>query len=326
MSNLANGTSLDLPPRLDLPLFDYGVLRPGEPAYADRLDALVSSTHPATLPTGVLRYRDGLPILDAEAAGGVVGTVLHWVPGQEELAYSAVSAFASRHEHRWLSTEAVVDGEARSVNVLRGRRPRRGSSAEAYREWSAVSEPVLGHALATVRRAGQADGAEPFPHADYDDAAAWALFYRLHAAYQLLWSAVERYALLTFGPGDPPTVRLDRLDDDPRFRACVVAAGVSPSAKAADSADPYKRVKEDGSGAVYAWLAVRATVGHGRRSPTSDGVLLRRALVELHDAFRLHLAERLPALVERWERLEPDGRASRWLLRPLVAPDGLGGA
>lgn len=319
----APGESLDLPPRLDLPLFAYGPLKPGEPAYEDRLDGRVRDASPATF-TGVLRYREGLPLLDADTEGTVEGVVLSWAPGAAEDAYAAVSAYASRHEHRWLAAEAVVDGDPVAVNVLRGRRPKRGSSAEAYSSWSSTSEPAFAHALAAVRRVGRDEAAESFPQAEADDAVAWSRFYRLHAAYLLLWSALERFALLASGPATSAMARLDRLDDDPRFLACVVAAGVAPSPKGSDSADPWKRVKPDGAGAVYSWYGLRTAVGHARRSPSPDGALVRRALVELHDTFRLHLANRLPALTARWEALEPDGRAHQWLLRPVVSPDGLG--
>jgi gamma-glutamylcyclotransferase (GGCT)/AIG2-like uncharacterized protein YtfP len=324
MSQTGPDESLDLPPRLDLPLFAWGLLKPGEPAHQDRLEQYVAEARPATV-AGGLRYREGLPLLDPETDGTVRGTVLAWRPGEEQLAYAAVSAFASRHEHRWLATEATLaEGGARTVNALRGRRPRRGSSAETYPEWSSASEPAFSHGLAGVREVAVSGATEPFPAAGHDDAAVWSLFYRLHRAYLLLWAALERFALLAFGPAQPAMRRLDRLNEDPRFRSCAVAAGVSPAPKAADSADPYKRVKPDGTGAIYCWDAVRAEVGHTLRSPSPDGVLLRRALVELHDTFRLHLADRVPAVVERWEVLEPGARADQWLLRPVVSPVGLG--
>ncbi len=324
MATTASEDSLDLPPRLDLPLFAWGPLEPGEPAYEDLLGQFVTESTPATL-GGALRYREGLPLLDPDTEGTVRGAVLTWRPGQEQLAYSAVSAFASRHDHRWLATEATLgDGGPRAVNALRGRRPRRGSSAETYPEWSSASEPAFSHALADVRHVALSSATEPFPSASHDDATAWSLFYGLHSAYLLLWAAVERFALVAFGPALPATRRLDRLNEDAGFRSCAVAAGVAPAPKGADSADPYKRVKPDGSGAVYCWDAVRAQVGHSLRSPTPDGVLLRRALVELHDTFRLHLADRVPAVVAHWESLEPEASAERWLLRPVVSPAGLG--
>lgn len=316
--------SLDLPPRTDLPLFAYGLLKPGEPAYHDLLEELVADATAATLDTGALRYRDGLPLLDADSEGGVAGAVLRWAPRSEQQAYSTVSAFASRHQHRWLATDAVLDtGHVVSVNVLRGRRPRRGSSSEQYREWSGASEPAFRFALPHVRAVALADASGPFPQADADDASAWSLFYRLHRAYLLLWAILERFALLAFGPALPPMSRLDRLDDDPRFRACAVTAGVRPSPKLADNADPYKRVKEDGGGAVYCWHSLRDHLGHPGRSAALDGTLVRRALVELHDTVRLHLADRLPGVTAQWERIEPEAAPQRWLLRPLVSPDGL---
>ena len=320
----AAGDSLELPPRLDLPLFAYALLKPGEPAYRDGLEALVAQTRPATLPTGVLRQRDGLPVLDVDTEGAVPGVVLHFAPGAEQQAYATVSGFASRQQHRWLATDVVLDGGLTApVNVLRGRHPRRGSSTDAYPDWSAVAEPVFGPALAQVREAALAEAAEPFPQADDADGRVWRLLYRLHAAYLLLWSVLERFALLAFGPGATPSARLNRLDHDPRFLGSVLAAGVRPGVKLVDNADPYKRIRDDGRGAVYCWNSLRNNVGHPGRSPSYDGTLARRALVELHDTLRIHLADRLPALVARWQQEEPAGAEHRWLLRPLVAAEGL---
>ena len=318
------GAALELPPRVDLPLFAYALLKPGEPAYRDGLEALVTQARPATLPTGVLRHRDGLPVLDVDSQGSVEGVVLHFAPGSEQQAYATVSAFASRQQHRWLATDVVLDGGLTlPVNLLRGRHPRRGSSTDVYPDWTAVTEPVFGPGLGRAREVALAEATEPFPLADDGGGAAWRLLYRLHAAYLLLWSVLERFALLAFGPGASPSARLSRLDHDPCFLGSVLAAGVRPVAKLADNADPYKRVREDGRGAVYCWNSLRTNVGHHGRSPAYDGTLVRRALVELHDTLRVHLADRLPALTARWQRDEPDGAAHGWLLRPVVAAEGL---
>ena len=316
--------SLELPPRVDLPLFAYALLKPGEPAYRDGLEELVAQVRPASLPMGVLRHRDGLPVLDVDTEGAVAGVVLHFAPGTEQQAYTTVSGFASRQQYRWLATDAVLDGGLTvPVNVLRGRHPRRGSSADAYPDWTAVAEPVFGPGLAQARAFALAEAADPFPAVDDDGGAVWRLLYRLHAAYLLLWSVLERFALLAFGPGSSPSARLSRLDHDPRFLGSVLAAGVRPSVKPADNADPYKRVRDDGRGAVYCWNSLRNNVGHHGRGAAYDGTLVRRALIELHDTLRIHLADRLPALTDRWRQDEPDGAAPRWLLRPVVSAEGL---
>jgi hypothetical protein len=103
----------------------------------------------------------------------------------------------------------------------------------------------------------------------------------------------------------------------------VVAAGVAPSAKTADSRDPTRarRIREDGAGAMFSWDAARHLVAHPGRTAFADGVLLRRSLVDLHDSFRLTLLQRLPGLAAVWRAVDPGGEADRWLLRPVVASD-----
>ena len=316
---------LEPPPRLDLPMFAYGPDKPDQPAH-DLLQGFVARTEPATLTTGGLRVRDGLPLLVPDGTVGVSGVVLTFLAGREKDAYTTVCGIAPRQHYRWDMTDMRVDGRPGRVNVLRGRHPDRGSSEEWFSSWSAGDDPLLRFGLVHVRRAALRHAAAPFPTSGGDDAATWDRFYALQAAYLLLWSAVERFTALAYGPAQPALDRTWRLGEDPRFRECVVAAGVAPSAKTADSRDPTRarRIREDGSGAMFSWDAARHLVAHPGRTAFVDGVLLRRSLVDLHDTFRLALLTRLPTLVATWREADPDGEAQRWLLRPVVASEALG--
>ena len=122
---------LEPPPRLDLPLFDYGLLKPGEPAHALVADIVVL-TEVATMPAGGLRVRDGLPLLDPDGTVGVQGVLLTFTAGKEKRAYTAVCEVAPRQHYRWDMIEMRVDGRPGRVNVLRGRHPDRGSSEEWF--------------------------------------------------------------------------------------------------------------------------------------------------------------------------------------------------
>jgi len=316
---------LEPPPRLDLPMFAYGPDKPDQPAH-DLLRAFVAQTEPATLATGGLRVRDGQPLLDPDGSVGVNGVLLTFASGREKDAYTTVCEVAARQHYRWDMTEMRVDGRPGRVNVLRGRHPGRGSSDEWFSSWSASDDPLLRFGLARVRRDALEHAAAAFPVVTSDEAGAWDRFYALQSAYLLLWSAVERFTALAYGPAQPALERTWRLGDDPRFRECVVAAGVAPSPKTADSRDPTRarRIREDGAGAMFSWDAARHLVAHPGRTAFVDGVLLRRSLIDLHDAFRLHLLDRLPALSTSWRQLDPSGEAHRWLLRPLVASDAQG--
>ena len=323
--------TLELPGRLDLPLFAYGLLKPDQPAYGDVVAPLVAATAAARLDGGGLRYRDGLPLLDPEGSAGVEGAVLRFARGQERAFYDAVCGFEPRQHYRWHIADArmtggpTTEGAAVRVNVLQGRHPERGSADEWFTSWSADADPLLRHGLHAVRRTGLDLATAAFPSLPGDNPALWERFYGLQSAYLLLWSAVERYAAMACPPGDEPLARVYRLGDDRSFREAVVAAGVSPRAKAADARDPARsrRIREDGSGAMYAWESVRSTLGHPGRTASADGALLRRSLVELHDTLRLLLLTRLPGVADTWRTLDPEGAGHQWRLRPVVSPEGL---
>lgn len=316
---------LEPPPRLDLPMFDYGLIKPDQPAH-DLLDGLVARSEPATLPSAGLRIRDGLPLLDPDGTIGVVGALLSFAAGREKDAYGEVCGIAPRHHYRWDMTQVVVgDDVPRRANVLRGRHPDRGSPEEWFSSWSSADDPLLRFGLVTVRTVALSHAASPVPALGGDDPELWERFYAMHAGYLLLWSAVERFTALAYGPAQSALDRTWRLGEDPSFRECVLAAGVAPSPKTADSRDPTRtrRIREDGSGAMFSWDAVRSLVAHPGRSAFADAVLLRRSMVDLHDTFRLVLLTRVPSLAGAWRRADPAGEAHRWLLRPVVAPEGL---
>lgn len=316
---------LEPPPRLDLPLFSYGLEKPGQPAH-DLLAGFVVQTEVSTLAAGGLRVRDGLPLLDPEGTVGVSGRLLTFAAGREKDAYTTVCEVAARQQYRWDMIELRVDGRPGRVNVLRGRHPDRGSSEEWFSAWSAGDDPLLRFGMAHVRREALAHASAPFPTMPTDEAGTWDRFYALQSAYLLLWSAVERFTALAYGPAHPVLERTWRLGDDPGFRRCVVTAGVAPSAKTADSRDPTRarRIREDGAGAMFSWDAARHLVAHPGRTAFADGVLLRRSLIDLHDSFRLHLLDRLPGLSATWREVDLGGGPDQWLLRPVVASETTG--
>lgn len=316
---------LEPPPRLDLPMFAYGLVKPGQPAH-DLLEGAVARSEPASLASAGLRIRDGLPLLDPDGTVGVGGELLAFADGREKDAYATVCEIAPRQHYRWDMTEvAPAEGPAVRANVLRGRHPDRGIPDEWFSSWSSAEDPLLRFGLVAVRQTALAHAVGPIPPVGGDDPVAWARFYALHAGYLLLWSAVERFTALAYGPAQPAVERTWRLGDDPRFKECVVAAGVAPSAKTADSRDPTRarRIREDGSGAMFSWDAARSLLAHPGRTAFADAMFLRRALVDLHDTFRLVLLTRIPGLTTTWRQTDPAGEVQRWLLRPVVSPDGL---
>jgi len=306
-------------------MFAYGLVKPDEPAH-DRLEGMVLRSEPAALPAAGLRVRDGLPLLDPDGPPGVTGDLLTFIGGREKEAYGTICDIVPRQHYRWDMTDVGMAEDPRvRANVLRGRHPDRGSADEWFSSWSSAADPLLRFGLVAVRTTALRHAATPIPPVGGDDADLWARFYAMQAGYLLLWSAVERFTALALGPARPAPDRTWRLGDDPRFKECVLAAGVVASAKTADSRDPTRtrRIREDGSGAMFSWDAARSLIAHPGRTAFADATLLRRSLIDLHDTFRLVLLTRMPGLAAAWRSADPAGEAQRWLLRPLVNPEGL---
>jgi len=326
MADLEVRAGLESPPRLEIPFFAYGPLQPGQPGFDFLLAALEPASNPGRT-NGGLRVRAGLPLLDPTAGPGVQGALVNFGPGRGAEAYGVVSRYAPRQHYRWLAVPIGTDGGGEQIaNTLVGRHPERGSAEEWFQSWSAGDEPVFGYGMNATRRLALTYAVAPVVPGPADDPAFWERFFGLHAAFSQLWLAVDRFSALAFGPADEPLNRLYRLGDDPRFRECVIATGVAASPKTPDGRDPQRsrRIRADGSGAMFSWEAQRSNLSHLGTTAFSDGILLRRALIELHDSFRLLLLNHLPQLVPTWTLLDPDGQADRWLLRPVVSADGLG--
>jgi hypothetical protein len=145
----------------------------------------------------------------------------------------------------------------------------------------------------------------------------WIVFFRLQAVYLLLWSIVERYTALRYGPGLDPAKRIKQLDAAHVFRTAVIEVGAVGS-HVYDARNPAHKVviQAEGNRAGDYFSQVRSNLSHRGKSAFRDGQLVFNALVQLHDAMRILLAQQVPAIADKWRRPEPEG----WLLRPrLVA-------
>jgi hypothetical protein len=210
------------PDDLALPFFAYGLLKPGELAFP-QLGAFVSRRDRA-MARGTLWLRDGIPLFDPDQHGQVSGWLLWFDPSRLDDAWSVVCSFEPATQYKWGIATTFSGQEEIAANVLEGRRVRTGSAEENVQQWSARLDPVFTEGLDEVRRVVDdvvPDGVGPQP----DTPQLWHSFFRLQAAYLLLWSIFERYTALRFGPGRKPWPRVVRLGKDPSFREAVAAAG-----------------------------------------------------------------------------------------------------
>ena len=276
------------PPRRDGPMFVYGLLKPDELAFSV-IEQFVSSTSESTV-RGTLWLRDGLPLLDpggnSQVAGWLVWFDLHRLGD----AWRAVSSFEPATQYLW-ATVTAASGQGKDViaNVLRGQQIGVGTAKDTVQEWSARLDPVLTEGLAEVGRIVE-DAAPKGVPSQPDTPDLWRTFFRLQAAYLLLWSVVERYTALRYGPSMRPTKRVKQLDWDKRFRQAVAAAGAKPG-EVVDSRDPQKTypLAADGSGAAEYYYAVRSNLSHRGKGAFKDAQLVHKAVTELSSAMKILL-------------------------------------
>src|SRR5262249_17457867 len=159
-----------------------------------------------------------------DASGRVAGWLLWFDRATTTMAWSVVCSFEPPAQYKWAVARARSGEQEITVNVLVGKKPRTGTATETVQSWSARHDPVFAEGLAEVRRlVGEAapDGVVPQP----ETPELWQVFFRLQAAYLLLWSIVERFTAFRFGPGLDPWTRVVRLNQYATFREAVVAGG-----------------------------------------------------------------------------------------------------
>lgn len=285
-----------IPPDTALPFFAYGLLKSRELAHRSVIGDDLERSQDAAFIDATLRYRDGLPLLDDQSTGGRVRGELLWLDAEGE-AYSRVGDFEPRRHYRWVTRQVLVDDEVEvAANVLAGRSPRKGSTREDFESWTSAEDPVLTSGVCVVTDLGFELALDEVPAMPGTSPELWSRFFRMSAAYLLLWSAVERFTSLAFGPTLDPMERVRLLDEMQSFRAAVLRLEVRPGQRVVDSRDPRSdyRIRDDGSGAAQFWYAIRSNLSHRGKSAFQDGQLLRRALIDLHDVAKVMLRSELP--------------------------------
>lgn len=264
------------PSRLDLPLFAYGVLQRGEVAHAWISEFVESHADDAV--QGLLRLRDGLPLL-VYGGGRVCGQILEFRSDNREAAWDRIGQFEPRKHYRWVevATERGIDAW-----VLFGLSPNKGSvSWEGGELWSASFDPAFNEGLDVVGAMLQADGRDEL---NFFAPQGMHRFFRLSAAYLLLWSVIERYTALRFGPGLEPMERVRALGKATEFQEGV-RNHVGGRQRVVDSRDPRDDQVLDPlqpERAVLYFYQLRSNLSHRGKSAWQDGERLLEGLRELY--------------------------------------------
>jgi hypothetical protein len=259
---------ISAPSNTSLPVFVYGFLKPGELAYSI-VEAFVEKSIRANV-RGMLRIRDGLPLLTA-GNGTVDGYLLYPKGGL----YKAICRFEPRAQYRWNTIETR---ERTLANVLLGRSPNKGSASLEAERFSSLDDILLADGpravRRTLRRAHRGDEVDRF--------------FEVQMAYLLLWSIVERFMSLRYGPWLEPHDKIEKFGSDNLWSSALasIAGGIEQGALVVDSRDPddvYRLDVTKPLGSLRYFYQFRCNIVHRGKDAMVETIRLKRAAMQLMD-------------------------------------------
>ena len=268
---------MEPPIDVKLPLFVYGALKPGMPAFF-MLEALVHHAAQDAV-SGQLWVRDGLPLLiqSDDSREMVEGWRLRFKDGLETNAYDAVCSFEPRKHYQWIE---VTLQSAQRANALVARYPKKGNPHYlGASNWCLSDDPAFGAGLAEVGLVlAEVDRMEG---ESFDQLS--RKFFRSQMAYLLLWSVLERLSAFCFGPGTDPVRRVKQLHKLPGMEE-LVRSNVRRTDKVSDSRNPDCTCKLDGSNPQKCfdyYYQVRSNLSHRGKGLITEFAIVHDSLREL---------------------------------------------
>ena len=285
MSAMTQSEAMDMPPRQELPLFVYGALKPGLPAF-ETLRHSVSLFAPDSV-AGELLVRDGLPRLRTNDHGLVQGYLLQWRSGQEQDAYASVCAFEPRKHYVWAE---ISLSSGRQANALVIRSPNKGNPRHLdTSSWNLSDDPAFGPGLEAVERVLKE--VDDMPGDSFE--ANWQRFFRSQMGYLLLWSILERLSALCLGPSLDPMQRIKRLHQLKGMTEAV-KEHVHRSDRVADSRNPDTNYRLDATDARKCfdyYYQVRSNLSHRGKAVFNEFETVHCSLRELLAITRQYLGK-----------------------------------
>lgn len=223
-------SGMNLPQDLSLPLFVYGSLKPGMPAY-ESIAGLVVGSPMRDHVAGTLYLRDGLPLFFLKDSRKISGYVLKF--DSSSLGYEQICAFEPKSQYQWEEAETA---NGLRVNILIGKEISKGNPVVCESdEWQLVHDPAFGEGLPVVRRAME----EIIANTHWNS---WEKFFRSQMAYLLLWSIIERLSALCIGPLVNPNKRVSKLHTLRGMNA-LIEKHIQRTDVVSDSRNPSDTVK-----------------------------------------------------------------------------------
>lgn len=283
---------MDDQPNLGLSYFVYGLLQPGEIAHA-QVESFLKSEPVEDEVQGTLYARDGLPLLvTGEGCKTVRGYLLRFAEEQAEEAYAKISHFEPVKHYRWDTVRLPRSGE--KANVLVGKSPEKGSIRVEEGVWRGERDPLLTSGLSVVEEIADQYATERFRSAP-PDSFEWERLFQIQMAYMFLWTCIERYAALAYGPGLGPNQKIKEFGKDPVFQRALRRTKVREDSvyKSTNPSDRADLKPDDGVKSADYYYYVRSNITHRGKAAYSDGEKVRMSLLELLKIFDAMLDEQV---------------------------------
>lgn len=286
---------MKLPENTNLPFFAYGLFKPGELAHRQIKD-YIDGNHKKALISGSLWIRDGLPLFKpSDDAGDIPAFLIYFNEKNSKEAYEIISDFEPEKQYYWI--EKVLIQPEENVNVLVGRSPEKGSIECEGGIWNGNKDPVFSYGIVLVKEITNNFARkkfDPSPPDTFD----WIRLFRLQMAYLLLWTSIERYTSLSYGPSLDPMQKIKFFGEDPAFKTALKKVLIRTD-KVYDSRNPenYEKLDPDNpsSSAKY-YYQIRNNLSNRGKGAWKDGEKVRESLLELLEIFRTILIETMQVI------------------------------
>lgn len=269
-----NEYCVSLPNRINLPFFAYGIFKPGQIAYS-RIAKYEKEPPEMHTIKHKMCLRDGIPFIlsDVSEYHSSEGFLFEFNEDESELAYKTICESISKKLYYW--KEIDVDGQ--KANALIGKKPSRSRPQAIDGKFDGSNDPYFKEALELIRD----DMGEELDFWKMND------YFRLQRNYMLLWSAVERYASLRYGPHNKSTNN-EKLASEEFFQEslkCHVPKGETRDIYRTDTLRKITLDCDTPEDSIDYYYTLRCNMVHRGKSLYNDADFVSQSLDELLKIF-----------------------------------------
>ena len=260
------------PTNSTLPFFAYGIFKPSEISYFQIKD-FVEKIEDVTI-KGRLLVRDGLPIFDSSGQESVSGTLIYFFSDKQHEAYQRISEIEPDKHYHW----KTHDYNGKSINILHGRSPDKGSEFLDAQKWNSWEDPLFNSALDVVKDTLKdnlkfKNNLQPM--------------FRLQMGYLLLWSSIERYVSLRYHLADGAHKKIMKLAEESSFESALknVVKREDKVYRADRPTEGYALDNSNPKESLEYYYQIRSNITHRGKGINRDHDRVKNSLKELVDIF-----------------------------------------